>query len=451
MLCHTVPLALVSLGQPLPTGLDPASPPFSPGWRPESIGFIESEDYPIACHWARAQDEDRCPAILEQIELSWQVQVEQIGFNAPVPDGDGLLDVYLTNEGTGGGAYAYGPSTDAVTGDGQMSTAAYIAIDYSISDAEMPGYTTHEFNHVLQYATDFTEPTYMIWESVASAAERWTIPEMDVYSDYAKDFQKTPWLGILGDGTYLWDEYEIWSYYEYGGYIWAFHLDHAWGDGLGGGGRDLWAMAAQEGNRNDPDVLDAYDELSGDWRQAILDLSIARAQMGTERAPAWAPWSGRGFMPTTSADLGLEELPATHTPEIGAYETGTVYLRLTDIPVGTQLRVELESGSDVEWGWVWVQGSTELSGFGSSFEHSTAEQGDLLLGFVNLGAEGFDGDDAIQAASFTISLSTVEGDGGDEAEDGGDGGEKGGCGCAAPAPMGGLLLAPLLLWVRRRG
>lgn len=460
MLCHTVPLALFSLGQPLPAGVDPlpalVGAPYWATWRPESLGSIESEEYPVACHWAREQDEDRCPAILEQIELSWRVQVEQIGFNPPVPDDDGVLDVYLTNEGTGGGAYAYGPSTDEVTGDDQMSTAAYIAIDYGISDEEMPGYTTHEFNHVLQYATDFTEPTYMIWESIASAAERWTIPEMDVYSDYAKDFQKTPWLGILGDGTYLWDEYQIWSYYEYGGYVWAFHLDHSWGDGTGGGARDLWAMAAQEGNRNEPDVLDAYDELSGDWRQALLDLSLARAQMGTERAPAWAPWTGRAFMPTTSVDIGADELPTTHTPEIGAYETGTVYLRITDLPVGTTLDVAVESGSDVSWGWVLVQGGTEYSGLGNTAQLTTAEEGDVLLGIVNLGAQGFDGDDTISAARFTVSLSAeggATGDGGagdGGAGDGGAGEEKGGCGCSTPMSGGGILVMPLMLWARRR-
>ncbi len=463
MPCTTVALALFNLGHPLPAGVDAlpalAAPPYWDDWRPRSIGSLESERYPVACHWVREEDEDRCPAILEQIERAWEVQVEEIGFNAPVPDEDGLLDVYLTREGTSGGAYAYGPSIDAVSGDGKMSTAAYIALDFTISDEEMPGYTVHEFNHVLQYATDFTEPTYMIWESLASAAERWTLPEVDVLAEYAKDFQETPWLGVLGDGNFLWDEYGLWSYYEYGGYVWAFHLDETWGDGQGSGGRDLWAFAAQEGEVNEPDVLDAWDELSGDWREALLDLSLARARMGTERAPEWAPWSGRGFQPAVEAELTATALPATVSPTVGPYETGVVYVRVGDLPAGARLQGQVESEAGVEWGWIFSQGAQAERGRGDRFEVEARGEGEALVGIVNFGAPDFDGDDEIEPAALSLAL-TVEG-AGDGGTDGGgtdgggtDGGgtEKSGCGCASAGASGGAtwLLLGTLVGARRR-
>ena len=487
MLCHTVPFALLNLGQPLPVGMEP--PPFAlaepPGGggsggsgfsgsgtgeagRPDSAGFIESDRYPLACHWLEPEDEARCPAILDQLEDAWQIQVEEIGFHAPAPDSDGLVDIYLTNEGTADGAYAYGPPVDSATGDGRMSTAAYIAIDRDIPDDAMPGYTVHEFNHVLQYATDFTEPTYMIWESIASAAERWTYPDMDVLSLYATDFQLAPWMGILGDGYFLWDEYEMWSYYEYGGYVWAFHMDAEWGDGLGSAGRDIWELAAQEGNDNEPDVLDAYDLLTGDWRAALLDLSAERARMGTMLAPDWAPWTGEGYR--VAADkLTWADLPARITPEVGPYQTGTAYVEITDVPDGATLTWTIESEADVSWGSVAVQGLTEAKVMGTTGSYTAVDAGEVRIGAVNLAAADFDGDDRLYSAAMTLVLDgdAASGDGGagdggagdGGARDGGapgDGGAdddegKGGCSSAGGHPALGFLLPGLaLLFARRR-
>ena len=93
-----------------------------------------------------------------------------------MPDEDGLLDLYFTTEGTGGGAYALGPYEDEDPTDGRMASHAFVAFDPSIPDSRLPSYMAHELQHVLQYASDFTEPSYPVWEGVATAAERWTLP-----------------------------------------------------------------------------------------------------------------------------------------------------------------------------------------------------------------------------------------------------------------------------------
>jgi len=446
MICHTVPFVLLQLGHPLPQGVTPLPfdatipvdvdlPPGSggDGWRPASVGSVDSDVHPVRCHWADDVDADRCAIVLAAAEDAWDAQVTDIGFNAPVEDSDGLVDIYLSSEGTGGGAYTYGPAVDSVTGDGKMSSAAYIAIDPSISDDELDGYVVHEFNHVLQYATDFTEPTYMIWESIASAAERWTYPDpakYEVLSMYAADFQAAPWMGLLGDGYFLWDEYRIWSYYEYGGMVWAFHMDQVYGDGSGSAGAAIWDAAAQEGYTNEPDVLDAYDTVTGDWKAGLLDLSAQRARIGTEFAPDWANWRTDVYQVDLAGTVSWDELPASVTPEIGPYQTGTVYAMVTGVPDGMGIAWAFDSSSAVSWGGVAVQDERDTQTMGISGTFAAHGDGDIRVGAVNFASSDFDADDRIGTADVTIRLTQWTPEGGDTGttSDGGttaDGGSTG--------------------------
>ena len=81
------------------------------------------------------------------------------------------------------------------------------------------------------------EASLPVWEGVAEAATVWTLGgergDYDMPAYYLNDFQETPWVGLLGDGYYLWDDFEIYSFYEYGSALWVFQLDHAYGDGNG--------------------------------------------------------------------------------------------------------------------------------------------------------------------------------------------------------------------------
>ncbi len=423
MLCHTVPMLAAHLhGTPVTPQTFGGG---GDGWRPTSIGSIDSDVVPVRCHWSRAADEDRCPAILEQAADAWAAQIDRAGFTDPLPDSDGLVDIYLTTEYTKGGAYTDGTWVDEVEGDGRNGCSAYIAIDYHITDEEMPGYVVHEFNHVLQYAYDFWEPTYMIWESVASAAEEWTYPDVGVYTDYVIDFQRDPWMGLLGDGYFMADEYLIFSYYEYGGSIWALHLDEEWGDGIGGGGAALWEAASNEGWTNEPDVMDAYDTVSGDWQQALLEFSAARARMGGPNAPSWADWEGSGFHIGTEADLTAGDLPTTVVPEIGPYQTGVTYVSVSGVPSGKAVAWSVSTTSaasaDLRWGSVAVQGATEqLSSTGSGSFDADGSSGEIIVGVVNMGPPDFDGDDSLEMAEIEVEVSMVDATGG------GDGGSTDG-------------------------
>ena len=70
--------------------------------RPKSIDSIVSDVFPIRVHWQEESQESKAQLVLDYAELSWQVQVNELGFRAPqLPDSeDGPeLDFYVKDVG----------------------------------------------------------------------------------------------------------------------------------------------------------------------------------------------------------------------------------------------------------------------------------------------------------------------------------------------------------------
>ena len=418
--------------------------PLLDGWRPPSSGFIDSDSRPIRCHWEFERDADRCDIVLRAAERSWDVQVDALGFEAPMPDDDGILDIYLSDDQTGGGAYAYGPSVDEDPDDGKRGCHAYIGIDPSVGDEFLAAYVAHEFSHVLQYATDFTEPTLPLWEGTAHAAEAWTLEGHTLDASNVRDFQRTPWMGLLGDGYFLQDEYDLWSFYEYGAVAWILYLDHEFGTGDGSTAAALWRATSQPGPRNEPDVLDAFEEVAGD--DALMAFSAARVAFGTDAAPDWTVALGEMAELGVEAEVVLGSDPVTLTPSVAPYQTGASYWRLVDVPEGSRVRLDAESSAAAfgvlaadEAGVDWVVDDTLV----------WEGEGEVVVGVVNLGAPGFDADDAWEQAAFTlhVALEEPESDTEGPALDA----EDAGCACSTEGPGAAWsLLALGLFGVRRR-
>lgn len=440
------------------------------GWLPNSIGHQDSQTHPVRCHYELAEDAGRCAIVLEAVEQAWTAQVDTIGFPAPVPDEDGLLDVYLHKD-PDGGAYAWcGTNPDSDPEDGRSGCAAIIAIDREIPDKILPWYLAHEFNHTLQWATDFNEGTLPVWEGTATAAEPWTDADtFRVDKSYVSDFQSTPWLGLLGDGNFLWDEYELWSYYEYGSALWIQYLDHTYGDGQGSGGRDLWLGLAQEGLPNTPDVLDSVDALSGDWREALMSFSLLRTRVGTSSAPEWASYLGEEGALVPEDRVPFEAMALQ--PAVQPYETGAVYWQLTQVPAGQRIALELVSEKEGEWGLLWAtdsEGGWE-QGAELVFTAPASEDSTIWIGAVNLDHSIYARNantPALKSGQQAITLRVDEGapedtgpadtgpaDTGtpDTGEAGPEDAGCGGCSGSSGRGFGGLgVLAGLLLF-RRRG
>jgi len=407
--------------------------------RPDAIGSVDSASHPIRCHWGRAQDEPRCDDLLVYLETAWDVQIDGMGFTAPPPD-DGLggsddLDLYLTPDGGGAGVawvmcdWADGGCIDTDPGDGKASAPSWIAIDAATPDDDLPSYSVHEFNHACQYAMDYAEPFLVVWEASAVAAEAWTWPDTQPSSDDIADYQATPWVSaVLQDGYMLWDDYGVWSYYEYGSVVWLWWLDHEYGDGTGSVAPELWAEMTQEGYGDEPDLLDAWDAIAGDWRSSFLEFTADRARMGSDEGPDWLAFAGEsGRVARERVDTPL---PASIRPSYSPYPLGSVFWDVIVEP-GTNIEVKVYDGPRVDWGLVIVEpGGGQAIKQGDYLIYGPVTAGEVTVGVVNLGPPDMDADDVLKKASFVVQMHSHKD-----------------CGCASsgrPTPPHALALLTLL-------
>jgi uncharacterized protein (TIGR03382 family) len=398
--------------------------------RPDALGSVEAERHPIRCHFEVVSDRSRCVTLLTYADLAWDVQVDTLGFAAPLPDGDlggdDLLDIYLGTSVSGGAGEAWvdcdggdGTCTDADPTDGRAGAPSFVVIDARTSDADLPGYMVHEFNHTTQYATDYAEPFLSVWEGTAVSAEMWTLPDVDPSISDIADYQATPWVSaVLQDGYFL-EEEGLTSWYEYGAMVWVRWYDARYGDGSGTSAAALWRDMTQEGYGTEPDVLDVWV----DWETDLLAFAADRARMGTTEGPAWLTFAGERAAVTKDGTLTL----GSFTPSRAPYPLGAVYW---DIPAGFAGTVSLDGDPAVRWGMVVVGAvPTETT------DTVLSVHGPATLGVVNLGPAGFDADDPLAPADFRLDVTENP--------------EDAGCGCntTIAAPWLGVFVLGLM---RRR-
>jgi len=455
------------------TALIALTMPITDGWRPSSTTSIDHASLPLRCHMVDEAHLPLCETTLETIEQSWTVQVDELGFAYPYLDDDDRFDVYITTEWTEGGAYVAGDGPDADPSDGRMGQPSYMAVDPTIPASEFPGYVAHEFNHVLQYSMDFIEPTLPVWEATASAAEAWTLTDYKVYGDWVADFQAYPWMGLLGDGYILWDDYGIWSYHEYGAALWILHMDHTYFDGTGEGGAELWWALTQDGRVNEPDVLDAWAAVTGgDWTESLMELAaFSLVSHDPDRRPAWVDDRDDGNWGSVPMEtVHAADLPATVVPEWGVAPTGWVHIELPDAP--EDLVVSVSGDDSAKLGLVVVDaaGGVHTS---TDWPARITQTGAIDIAITHFGSGEFDADDVLQMSPLEISFSV---DPAEEPEDTGiidtdepedsdepegdspasedptasdEGAEKGGCSVSGGA-AGWSFVAALMAVARRR-
>lgn len=362
----------------------------------------------VTCH-AIPGGEAQCSVVLDAIDEAWAAQVEQLGFRPPLPDGTlgggPGLDVYLSHLGTGGAGGAYvtcddEPCVDAAQGDGRASTPSYIVIDPELDDTTLRRYCHHEFNHVLQFATDFEEPFLDAWEGTATAAETWTDPASLLDQGPLADYQATPWVSaVLQDGYWLDEQYDIWSYYEYGAVLWVLWMDQRWGDGAGSIGPALWAAMANDPGANEPDLLDAWDELSGGWENDVVEFAVDRGRFGTKDEPEWL--TALGGAPEVTTTLIP---PGDYSDQLGPmYPLGMHYI---DIEVAESANGSVRVGSDIaDLELVSVRADPSLTLTQTSSGRIVfAGLGTMRLVVVSVPENRFDADESLEPASPYLTV-----------------------------------------------
>jgi hypothetical protein len=408
--------------------------------RPKTVDFVEDTATGVRCHWQRDKDESLCVDVLEAALVSWQTQIVQGGWPEPFSDGQrggsGGLDIYLNTDAEGG-AYTWSNYQDADPEDGRFASSSYVVIDPRVEALHL--YVAHEFNHVLQFAVDTTEPSYVPWEAAATLAEEQSYPGQGSMADSAPDFQRTPWESLLGDGSHLWEAFDIWSYYEYGSALWMSHLFHQWGVEP----VDLWWAMTNETWQNEPDVWDAVEALTGDADAALVLFSLERGRVGRDDAAGWlqdleAPIRIQG---------SLQEWDKETAPAQLVQDLGVAYF---DFEFQGRYILRHDPDPDTRWRVMDVESGTELL-----LNEDTLLEGPHRIAWVNLGPADLDVDTHCEDyCAFPGRSLSVWAEFAPEVEDTDPGEvlEPAACACSAGPPrhLKWAFWAPLVLLWRRR-
>jgi hypothetical protein len=175
--------------------------------------------------------------MIASFQTSFDVENTQLGWIPPKSDGtlggsSSKTDVYIKDVGAEG-IYGYA-STDP--GQSGRSRFAYLVLDNDYDPSQFPGYTdplapmqvtaAHEYNHVLQYAYDTFQDTWM-FESTATWAEDKVFDSVNDYVFYLDPWAHEPDEPITspGDGVAPSDD----DLKMYGSAIWNHWIDAIYG------------------------------------------------------------------------------------------------------------------------------------------------------------------------------------------------------------------------------
>ncbi|NWF70253.1 MAG: PPC domain-containing protein [Chloroflexi bacterium] len=227
----------------------------------------ETENFII--HYTLEGDDATTEAWVDELadimERVWEVEIDQLGWPAPPPDGtdggDARYDVYVANL-LDEGIFGYcapelptvdNPNTDAVE---ENASASFFVVENDMAEDTRPGvdpigqlFTTaaHEFHHAVQFGFDINDEKWM-YEATATWMETMVAGEFEDATPYvAGNFQYPEVCFGDKEGTYV-----------YGHWLFIQSLADAYGLDVV---EELWTNIAQENSFDALQAtLDAYDE-----------------------------------------------------------------------------------------------------------------------------------------------------------------------------------------------
>jgi hypothetical protein len=153
--------------------------------------------------------DDYLAAFAETLETIYDIQINQMGWAPPPRNDDGLYDAYLTDViGSGDGSLGFtrptrfvgdNPNTPVVE---QTASRSVLVVDNDFADmgddanplSLMRATTTHEFNHMIQFGYETSEPLDWLYESTASWIETATVGDEQDATGYVADSYTYPEL-----------------------------------------------------------------------------------------------------------------------------------------------------------------------------------------------------------------------------------------------------------------
>lgn len=224
---------------------------------------------PITVHYPLLSNEAKALEMIALLEESWTVQVDTLGFTAPLDDQgdcgvDGGYDVFIW-PGIDG-AFVSSVNSNPATPYQDYST--YMAIDISGATGGelLDTYMAHEFNHSLQASDDWAEESQH-YEAGATFAEALVYPNEDDWFFAMRDFQNHPQWSLFYDdfGT---------TWYTYAAAMYLHYLYERYYPGDPAFYARIWRGARSNVGDDRPDYLDALRQVLLTERGVTLDESI---------------------------------------------------------------------------------------------------------------------------------------------------------------------------------
>jgi len=323
---------------------------------------LRSGQRPLVIHYSRLAAESKAAEALAVLENAWKVQVDELGFAAPLDDGgacgpDGAYDVFLW-PGVDG-AYVDSVAVNPATPHDDYST--YMAID-AFGDYGGEYFDTtlaHEFNHSVQASDDWWESP-LIFEMTATFAEALVYPDQDDWHYTMEDFQARPQWSLFYD-----DAYRTW--YMYGAAMFLHFLRERYYPADPAFIARTWHRMRSEPGDGRPDYLDALREILLAERGIELDsavLEFARWRWFVDELDDGAHFADGADWPYTVARVEFDAASSSIALELGAMYYGAEYLHITN-DGATDRRFDVQLDDDdpaVDWRLATVGGDDVLPG-----------------------------------------------------------------------------------------
>lgn len=315
-------------------------------------GSLRSDDYPILVHHPAGR-EDTAAEVLGHLETAWRVEVEELGFTAPLPDDgacgpDGDFDVFLWPGMVSSYVLAFAEHPETSWDD----RLVYMVVDPDgpyggeLLDATI----AHEFNHACQAADDWWEAT-PAFEMTATFMEEVVFDEDDTWKALLEDFQSRPDWALDRN-----DDYETW--YMYAAALYLHYLRERHYDGDASFAAEMWRASRNppgadvDPSLNEPDFEDALDDLlRRDAGVGFLDsvAGFARWRWYTGSRDDGAHFAEGASFPEVplAATVGVDDSPVVIDP--APMFLGNAYVRVSEAGASS-FELSLESdATDVAW------------------------------------------------------------------------------------------------------
>ena len=308
--------------------------------------------FPIRVSFARPEEEASAETVLAAAVTAYQKEVLQWGFwPPPLEPGAGPYRIYLDDTGMGAGAYTSPYLENTATP--QSDAFSYIVVDRANRPEWLRTTVAHEFNHACQLAMDAYE-VRAFFENTATYVETQVYPQDVAMTEvYLPFFQGQPFRPLEYMNAADSD------LYEYGGALWILFLEATYGHSDPRWIRRVWEASVQTSLVNEPDYMDALDEIlvdQGGLPAAVQSFARARFFVGEDgdgrHIPGAELWTGSEVSRVRT--LSTEEIPLAGMMRVPAQvwpqPNGCNYivLNVTQIPAAP-VRFSFHGDRSLDW------------------------------------------------------------------------------------------------------